>query len=76
MPPLAPRPFQQRARRHWRMHAGTWFGYTAFINAVPWYRVQRRRTRLSPNRVVMRHSCEWRNWKKRVLDRRPVICEV
>ena len=40
--PVAPRPFSQLARRHWRMHAGTYFGYTAFITATPWYSQRRR----------------------------------
>jgi hypothetical protein len=72
MQPLAPRPFCQRARRHWRLFAGTWFGYTAFLSGAPWYRTRRRRPAVSAPRarqIAARARRAWRGkveaWKRR-----------
>lgn len=51
MLPLAPRPFQQRARRHYRLFAGTWFGYAAFLTGAPWYRTMRRRRSTNARKI-------------------------
>ena len=76
MPPLAPRPFSQIARRHLRQCAGTYFGYTAFISPAPWYRQRRRRSKFRPNKTLARHVCMWRAFKARARARRPQYVEA
>lgn len=52
MPPLAPRPFSQMARRDVRLYGNTLQGLRGAVAAVPWYRRQGRRPR--PNRAARR----------------------
>jgi len=68
---LAPRPFSQLARRSFRLGLDVRRGYVAFALAAPYYHQRRRRPALRISKTAMRHSCEWRAWRKRVLDRRP-----
>lgn len=42
MPPLAPRPFTQAARRHYRMFHDAGLGFRPFLDGAPWYRQKRR----------------------------------
>jgi hypothetical protein len=45
MPPIAPRPFCQLARRCWRLRIELPRGYFGGLSAPPWYRRMRRRAR-------------------------------
>lgn len=44
MPPLAPRPFSQMARRDVRLYGNTLQGLRGALSAAPWYRRMRRRS--------------------------------
>jgi hypothetical protein len=72
MPPLAPRPFSQLARRDHRLYGLALRGYSIALGAAPWYRSgRRRRSAFRRNHTALRHFCEWRNFVKRVRDLRP-----
>lgn len=43
MPPLAPRPFLQLARRCWSLRIDVPRGYFPVLSGAPWYRRRRRR---------------------------------
>jgi hypothetical protein len=72
MPPIAPRPFTQLARRCWRLRIEVPRGYLSGVSAPPWYRrmrrspAQRDRSELAflSARRVMAAKCARMGWHR------------
>jgi hypothetical protein len=81
MPPIAPRPFVQLARRCWRLRTDVPRGYLGGICNAPWYHARRRRRaavalRTAEARDLSRRRLNRAYWRRTPLYVCPMIGEV